>query len=110
MSLLKKCQVVGPPTSYDLPVHPFFLTSGQKLDKNDVTMYLILTVERLPRLVEIAERWHGPISAAVDITNTSQVPLVIKTWMKNECMRKYVDIHLVYDDEVKKKAFNFTFI
>lgn len=98
--MLSQCQVVGPPVSYDFPVHPFFLTSGQKIDKNDVTLYLILTVERLPRLVEIAERWEGPISAAIDITNTSQIPLVVKAWTNNEHMRQYVDIHLVYDDEV----------
>ena len=101
--MLSKCQVVGPPVSYDLPVHPFFLTAGQKVKDDDVSLYLILTVERLPRLVEIAERWHGPISAAVDITNTSQVPLVIKAWMENKYMREYVDVHLVFDDEVKKK-------
>lgn len=105
MSMLNQCQVVGPPVSYDYPVHPFFLTSGQKIDKNDVTIYLILTVERLPRLEEIAERWGGPISAAIDITNTSQIPLVVKTWTNNEYMRKYVDIHLVYDDEVNIPIF-----
>lgn len=98
--MMSKCQIVGPPVSYDLPVHPFFLTSGQKIDKSDVTAYVILTVERLARLEEIAERWKGPISAAIDITNTSQIPLVVKTWMNNEYLRQYVDVHLVYDDEV----------
>lgn len=28
---LKKCRVVGPPVSYDYPVHPFFLTSSRRV-------------------------------------------------------------------------------
>lgn len=33
LNILSKCKVMGPPVSYDLPVHPFFLTASRKVVK-----------------------------------------------------------------------------
>ena len=97
---IQTCQVVGPPTSYDLPVHPFFLTSYHTVVEEDVTVYTMLSIDRLGRLVEMAENWNGPVSAAISITDVNEIPKIMEAWMGNDVMRKYVDVHLVFDDEV----------
>lgn len=97
---IEKCQVVGVPTSYDLPVHPFFLTSYHTVVKNDITVYTVLSIDRLGRLIEMVDNWKGPVSAAISITSIDEIPIIVEAWMGNEIMRKYVDIHLVFDDQV----------
>ena len=104
VSMIKKCQVVGPPVSYDLPVHAFFLTGSKAINSDDVTMYTCLTVDRLVRLKEMAEGWKGPISAAVAIRSLSEIPLILKTWSESKDLRMYADIHLIYDDKVSQPS------
>ena len=96
VSMVKKCKVVGPPVSYDLPVHAFFLTGSEPVDSNDVTMYTTLTIDRIWRLKEMAENWNGPISAAIAIKNLTEIPTIIKAWSSSKAFRMYVDVHLVY--------------
>lgn len=100
---IKQCEVVGIPTSYDLPVHPFFLTSYHTVVKNDITVYTVLSIDRLGRLVEMVDNWKGPVSAAIAITDIDEIPQIMEAWMENKYMRKYVDVHLVFDDQVKKE-------
>lgn len=99
---IKQCEVVGIPTSYDLPVHPFFLTSYHTVVKNDITVYTVLSIDRLGRLVEMVDNWKGPVSAAIAITDLDEIPQIMEAWMENKYMRKYVDVHIVFDDQVKK--------
>lgn len=40
--LLKKCVVVGPPVSYDYPIHPFFLTASRKVVNNKLLIKALL--------------------------------------------------------------------
>ena len=101
IKMIKKCQVVGPPVSYDLPVHSFFLTGSKAISSDDVTMYTALTVDRLVRLKEMAVAWKGPISAAIAIKSLSEIPMILKMWSESKDFRMYADIHLVYDDQVR---------
>jgi len=48
----------------------------------------------------MARFWPGAISAAVAITSIDEVPMVMRFWLAHEHLRKHVDIHLVYDDQV----------
>ena len=62
-------------------------------------------MERLSRLVDLANSWGGPISAAVVVNNISaDVPLVVDTWLNTPTMRRNVDIHLTIDDKVIKNS------
>lgn len=40
---LSKCRVMGPPVTYDLPVHPFFLTASRKVVRTQ-NIYFITIV------------------------------------------------------------------
>ena len=90
--------------SYDLPVHPFFLTGSKAVNSDDVTMYTCLTVDRLARLKEMAESWKGPISAAIAVRSLSEIPMVLKTWSESKDLRMCADIHLIYDDKVAQPS------
>lgn len=58
-------------------------------------------MERLERLVYLAESWNGPMSAAVAITNlATELPLLVNTWLNTSALRNNVDIHLIFDDNV----------
>lgn len=105
VSMMSKCKVVGPPVSYDLPVHAFFLTGSEPVKADDITMYTTLTIDRIWRLKEMAENWNGPISAAVAIRDLTEIPLILKAWSLSKAFRMYVDVHLVYDDQVNTHTF-----
>lgn len=58
-------------------------------------------MERLERLIYLAESWGGPISAAISIMNMSdEIPTLMDAWMNTPALRRNVDIHLMFDDEV----------
>ena len=40
VSSLKKCQVLGPPISYDLPAHPFFLTASRDVVTRKISCFI----------------------------------------------------------------------
>lgn len=64
-------------------------------------MFTVVSIERLERLVYLAESWNGPMSAAVAITNSAtEIPLLVNTWLNTSALRKNVDIHLIFDDNV----------
>ena len=69
-------------------------------DKNDITVFTLASLERLTRLVELAKSWDGPISAAVSVSKTTEIPLVVDAWLNTPEMRRNVDVHLVFDDKV----------
>lgn len=31
-----------------------------------------------------------------------ELPIIMNSWLNNDCMRKNVDIHILYDDQVNK--------
>lgn len=100
--MMSKCKVVVLPVSYDLPVHPFFLTASNPVNADDITMYTAITIDRIMRLKEMAEGWKGPVSAAVAIRDHSEIAQIWKVWSESKIFRMNVDIHLVYDDQVNK--------
>lgn len=58
-------------------------------------------MERLERLVYLAESWNGPMSAAVAITNlATELPLLVNAWLNTSALKNNVDIHLIFDDKV----------
>lgn len=94
------CKVIGPPVSFDLPTQPFFLTASETPDPYDISVYTMLTTDRLMRLEEMSRSWPASISAAISITDLAEAPLVTEFWLKHEHMRQHVDVHLVFDDRV----------
>eukprot|EP00727_Mastigamoeba_balamuthi_P005379 m51a1_g1484 hypothetical protein (578) ;mRNA; r:295095-298048 len=94
------CTVVSPPVSFALPEHAFFLTASEAPHHDDISVYTMLTVDRLGRLEEMSRLWTGSVSAAVSLTSASDVAAVVAVWTRHEHMRRHVDVHLVLDDEV----------
>lgn len=98
--LAGRCMVARPPVSFELPTHPFFLSASTLPDPDDVSLYTMLSTDRLVRLEEMSRFWPGSVSAAVVVTSIEEIPELVRFWMSHEHMRKHVDIHLVYDDQV----------
>ena len=70
-------------------------------NNGDITLFTVLSIERLPRLADLAKSWDGPVSAAVAISNlSSEIPMVVDVWLNTPEMRRNVDVHLVLDDKV----------
>lgn len=88
------------PRTIRKPEQPFFLTADITPAADDVTICTILTVDRLLRLSQMSEMWGGPISAAVFLHDLSEVSHVMSWYLANSSLRRYVDIHLVYDDKI----------
>lgn len=60
----------------------------------------------MDRLLLIAERYLGPISAAIYIQNkTEDLPFVMEFIRSNQLIQKFVDIHLLsqFENEVSRK-------
>lgn len=58
-------------------------------------------MERLQRLVDLVENWDWPISAGIGISNSAtEIPKIMKAWLNNPKMRRNVDIHLLFNDNV----------
>lgn len=66
-------------------------------------------MDRLDRLKLIAERFLGPVSAAIYVqVKQKELPLVMDFIKANPLVQQYVDIHLLYQfqNEVgKEKSF-----
>ena len=55
--------------------------------------------------MSLVEYWDGPMSVAVEISDVEeQLPQFINTWLTTEKMRRNVDVHLVFNDHVKKNT------
>ena len=58
-----------------------------------------MSIDRFPRLVHLAKTWGGPISAAIYVRDQEEAVQIRETWQSEDSMRKWVDIHVVYDDD-----------
>lgn len=76
---------------------------------NDITLFTVLSIERLQRLMDLLENWDGPVSVAIGITNAAkELPQVMNAWLNNPKMRRNADIHLLFDDKVNTQAHSST--
>ena len=68
---------------------------------NDITMFTLGSLDRLGRLIDLANVWDGPMSIAVSVSNSSNdIPIIVDAWLNTPAMRRNVDIHLLFNDEV----------
>lgn len=78
-------------------VEPYFFQSEYEPDlESDVTYVTQLSVDRLDRLLLVAEKFRGPISASVYIKRPEEKDQVISSLKIHALLRRYVDFHLLY--------------
>lgn len=59
------------------------------------------SVERITRLMELMENWDDPMSVAVEISDINeQLPVFMNAWLTTPKMRRNLDIHLLFNDNV----------
>ena len=63
-----------------------------------ITLCTQLSIDRLPRLVHLSKTWEGPISAVLYIRSEKELEQLRESWNSEDSMRKWVDVHVVYDD------------
>lgn len=64
-------------------------------------MFTVASVERITRLMELMENWDGPMSVAVEISDINeQLPVFMNAWLTTPKMRRNLDIHLLFNDNV----------
>ena len=63
-----------------------------------ITLCTQLSIDRLPRLVHLSKTWEGPISAVLYIRSEKEIVQLRESWNSEDSMRKWVDVHVVYDD------------
>ncbi|GAA5877078.1 hypothetical protein JCM16303_006160 [Sporobolomyces ruberrimus] len=86
-------------------VIPFYYraTDPDRIDfnKEDVTITTLVTSNRFTVFERLVERYQGPVSATVHVSDTSSHSELLrsldKMYTSSPMMKKYVDIHLVYD-------------
>ncbi|BGP44885.1 hypothetical protein JCM10450v2_000700 [Rhodotorula kratochvilovae] len=70
-------------------------------NKEDITITTLVTSNRFTVFERLVERYRGPVSATVHVTqgkNPSELLRSLdKLYTSSPLMKKYVDIHLVYD-------------
>jgi len=75
---------------------PFYHKSNIKIDTNrDVSLVVHLSYDRIPRLLDLCEKWKGPISAsyfASKVSHEEKLQILVNT---SSCIANYVDIHFV---------------
>ena len=67
--------------------------------EDGVTLCTQLTVDRLPRLIQMTQRWLGPLSAVLYIgfrNDREKDELALDEVLKHEIVRRFVTIHCVY--------------
>lgn len=51
--------------------------------------------------MELMENWDGPMSVAVEISDINeQLPVFMNAWLTTPKMRRNLDIHLLFNDNV----------
>lgn len=64
-------------------------------------MFTVASVERITRLMELMENWDDPMSVAVEISDINeQLPVFMNAWLTTPKMRRNLDIHLLFNDNV----------
>ncbi|GAA5855266.1 hypothetical protein JCM3766R1_005962, partial [Sporobolomyces carnicolor] len=67
----------------------------------DITITTLVTSNRFTVFERLVERYHGPISATVHVSDSSSHSELLrsldKLYTSSPMMKQYVDIHLVYD-------------
>ncbi|TNY21080.1 glycosyltransferase family 49 protein [Rhodotorula diobovata] len=70
-------------------------------NKEDITITTLVTSNRFTVFERLVERYQGPVSATVHVTqgkNPSELLAALdKLYTSSPLMKRYVDIHLVYD-------------
>ena len=70
-------------------------------NKKDITVFTVVSIERLSRLADLAENWDGPMSVAVAISDIStELPVFVNAWLSNPKLRRNADIHFLFNDNV----------
>lgn len=74
-------------------------------NRYDITLFTLISMERLQRLSDLVENWDWPISAGIAVTKPAiEIPKIVNAWLNNPKMRRNVDVHLLFDDRVKSIA------
>ncbi|KAK4054922.1 hypothetical protein OIV83_000846 [Microbotryomycetes sp. JL201] len=70
-------------------------------NKEDITITTLVTSNRFEVFLRLVERYQGPVSATVHVSESSSNSALLqsldKLYNSSPAMKKYVDIHLVYD-------------
>ncbi|BGP52945.1 hypothetical protein JCM8202v2_000502 [Rhodotorula sphaerocarpa] len=70
-------------------------------NKEDITITTLVTSNRFTVFERLVERYQGPVSATVHLSQgkaqDDMLRALDKLYMESPVMRKYVDVHLVYD-------------
>ena len=72
-----------------------FLTRGIPGNDAGVTLATQLSVDRLPLLCKSAERWGGPVSAAVYVRSGNDLAVLVKERRNCKSIKNHVTFHLV---------------
>ncbi|KAK4058014.1 hypothetical protein OIO90_000753 [Microbotryomycetes sp. JL221] len=70
-------------------------------NKQDITITTLVTSNRFEVFLKLVERYQGPVSATVHVSESSSNSALLqsldKLYNSSKLMKKFVDIHLVYD-------------
>ncbi|GAA5958430.1 hypothetical protein JCM3765_007874 [Sporobolomyces pararoseus] len=70
-------------------------------NQQDITITTLVTSNRFTVFERLVERYQGPISATVHVSDSSSHSELLRSldemYTSSKLMKKYVDIHLVYD-------------
>ncbi|GAA5986683.1 hypothetical protein JCM5350_001451 [Sporobolomyces pararoseus] len=77
------------------------LPDERGFNEQDITITTLVTSNRFTVFERLVERYQGPISATVHVSDSSSHSELLrsldKMYTSSPMMKKYVDIHLVYD-------------
>ena len=63
----------------------------------DITLVTQGSVDKLPRLVQVLERWQGPISCAILITTKANIHSLLSFMEEHPFIQQQVTIHLYFE-------------
>ena len=82
---------------------PNFLTPTEQQIRTSITVATQLTADRWAQLEAIAERWQGPVSAALLLfqgDRKDKVQELVNLYHQSNVLQKFVSVHLVFEDEL----------
>eukprot|EP01132_Coremiostelium_polycephalum_P005757 gene5757-7164_t len=81
---------------------PYYKRATANLDGFKISIVTQTTVDRLYKVAKMAERWRGPISTAVYITNPEVDIDKMKNMIDvNPILKEFADIHLFYANHTR---------